>query len=300
MGWLVGGFPDEAQEEVFASGDPRISGVLSPTGTAKPKDGGFVVSGRWGFNTGGDGSDWVIVNAMLETEGGPGPPIAVMLPTSDVTRLDDWHASGMSGTGSSTIVAENVFVPGYRTHPLPEMLEGRYPARHNSDEQYFNLPLASVLIVNAGGTPIGAARGALEAFMERLPGRAITFTDYTNQAEAPVTHLAVGEAALKIESAEAHISRACAILDEHPGGPVSLEGRIRARAHVSYATGLAREAVEQLFSASGAGAIQSHVPIQRFHRDIQALANHGLMSPSTTTELFGRHLCGLPPNTLLY
>ena len=34
MGWLVGCFPDEAQEEVFASGDPRISGTLAPTGTA--------------------------------------------------------------------------------------------------------------------------------------------------------------------------------------------------------------------------------------------------------------------------
>jgi alkylation response protein AidB-like acyl-CoA dehydrogenase len=115
-----------------------------------------------------------------------------------------------------------------------------------------------------------------------------------------VTHLTVGEAALKIDSADAHVRRACALLDEHTGGPMSIDDRIEARAHISHATQLAREVVDALFRASGATAIQPDVPIQRFQRDIHALANHGIMSPSTTTELYGRHLCGLEPNTNLY
>src|SRR5206468_9789021 len=122
--------------------------------------------------------------------------------------------------------------------------------RHNADSAYFNYPTAAVLTVNAGGTPLGIARGALEAFLSRLPGRGITFTDYTNQAEAPVTHLAVGEAALKIQSADAHIRLACAILDDNPGVELSRDQRIRARAHISHATGLAREVVDRLFEAS--------------------------------------------------
>jgi len=301
MAWVVGTYPDDVQEEVFASGDPRISGVFSPTGTVRRKNGGVVLNGRWGFNTGGHGSDWVVVNALLETDDGLGPPMSTIVRSSELTRLDDWYASGMAGTGSSTIVAEDVFVPAHRTLPLPEMVEGRYPTeRHNADSHYFNYPTASVLVVNAGGTPVGIARGALDAFMARLPGRSITFTDYTDQAQAPVTHLAVGEAALKIQSAEAHISLACSLLDDNPGVELSRDQRIRARAHISHATGLAREVVDRLFEASGATAIQPHVPIQRFQRDIQALANHAIMSPTTTTELYGRHLCGLEPNTTLY
>lgn len=38
--WLVGLFPDEVQDEVFAVPDARICGLLSPTGTAVPTDGG--------------------------------------------------------------------------------------------------------------------------------------------------------------------------------------------------------------------------------------------------------------------
>lgn len=92
---------------------------------------------------------------------------------------------------------------------------------------------------------------------------------------------------------------ACAELDAHLGETLSVHGRVKARAHVSAATGLARDAVDLLFYASGASAIQEHVPIQRFQRDIQALANHAIMHPQTTFELYGRVLCGLEPNTLL-
>ena len=50
----------------------------------------------------------------------------------------------------------------------------------------------------------------------------------------------------------------------------------------------------------GASAIQASVPIQRFQRDMQGLANHAIMHAQTGTELYGRVLCGLEPNTLLY
>jgi 3-hydroxy-9,10-secoandrosta-1,3,5(10)-triene-9,17-dione monooxygenase len=300
MSWLAGTFPDEAQQEIFASGDPRISGVFSPTGTATPADAGFIVNGRWGYNTGGHGSEWTVLNAVLTNDGEPGPPMCAIVRSRELTRLDDWHASGMAATGSSTIVAEHVFVPSARVMPLPDMLYARYPARHNAANPYFNLPLAAVLSVNAAGTPVGIARGAFELFMDRLPGRAITYTTWTKQAEAPVTHLQVGETALTIDSADAHMRLACAALDNRTGTPLSMLQRVKARAHVSAATGLARDAVDLLFTASGASAIQSHVPIQRFQRDMQALANHAVMHPQTSTELYGRVLCGMEPNTLLY
>src|SRR5207237_7298756 len=105
------------------------------------------------------------------------------------------------------------------------------------------------------------------------------FTDYPSQAEAPVTHLQVGEAALEIESADAHVRRACAILDGHRGGPMSPEQRIKCRAHISHATGLARRAGDGLFAASGASSMQPQVPIQPFQPDIQALAKPGAPAP---------------------
>jgi 3-hydroxy-9,10-secoandrosta-1,3,5(10)-triene-9,17-dione monooxygenase len=301
LAWVAGVFPDEAQEEIFADGDPRTSGALSPTGTGTPKDGGLVVNGRWPYNTGCHGATWTYLHVIVPTGDGEGMLTGVFVPSSELTILDDWDASGMAGTGSNTVVAENLFVPGYRTQPVPPMIEAQYPRdRHNAGNPYFNLPLVPVLSVNAGGTPVGTAEGALEVFRERLPGRAITYTNYEVQSEAPITHLQVGEAMLKIDSANAHVRLACEIMDGFQGEPLSVQERVKARAHIGYSTGQAREAVEILFSASGASAIQFKVPIQRYHRDIQALANHAVMAPSTNIELYGRVLCGLEPNTPLF
>jgi alkylation response protein AidB-like acyl-CoA dehydrogenase len=205
----------------------------------------------------------------------------------------------MAGTGSNTVVAHDVFVPAHRCVPLPQMLEGRYPESQSSGNPYYSIPLTPVLVVNAGGMPLGTARGAIDAFRERMPGRGITYTSYTSQAEAPITHLVLGEATLKLESADAHVRRANALLDDRLGRTLSLEERVRARAHVAYATGLAREIVDSLFFSSGATASNEGVPIQRFQRDIQTLSNHAIMHPRTTIELYGRVLCGLEPNSLL-
>ena len=295
MSWLVGVFPDETQEEIYANGDPRIAGVFSPTGTAAQKDGGFVVNGRWPFNTGCHGATWTVINVLVGEM-----PTCMIAKSADLTILDDWYATGMSATGSNTVVAENVFVPARRTMPLPDMLEGKYPARHNADNPYFKYPLAPVLTVNAGGTPLGIARGAWDMFIDRLPGRGITYTTYTNKAEAPVTHLQMAEASMKIDSSAAHVHLATSLLDEARNGSMTMQERVKARAHIAYSTGLAREATDILFYASGASSIQEHMAIQRYQRDIQALSNHAIMHPQTGLELYGRILCGLPPNTLLY
>ena len=299
MTWLVAGFPDEAQAEIFDGSDPRVSGVFSPTGTVTPKNGGYVVNGRWGYNTGGHGGRWTVLNALLTTNGERGLPHVCIVRSQELERLDDWHASGMSATGSSTVIAKDIFVPVHRVLPLPEIIEARYPSRHNSANPYFNHPLVSVLAANSAGTPVGMARGALERFLERLPGRAITYTTYTSQIDAPVTHLQVGEAALAIESADAHMRRACALLDES-NGTLAKVVRVKIRAHAGAATRYAREAVDTLFHASGASAIQSNVPIQRLQWDMQGLANHAIMHPQTNVELYGRVLCGLEPNSLMY
>jgi alkylation response protein AidB-like acyl-CoA dehydrogenase len=293
MAWVVGTFPGKTQDEVLGDGDPRVHGAFSPTGTGVPRNGGLVVSGRWGFGTGCHGARWTLLNALVE-HGDPETATCVVVPTGELTILDDWRATGMAGTGSNTIVAEEVFVPGHRCRPFAEIKDGA-----STGAPYYRYPLAPVTIVNAVGTPLGIARGALEAFRERMTERPITATTYAKQAEAPITHLVLGEAALDLDSADAHARRACAILDSRLGQPLSLEERVQCRAHVSQATGLARKLVDSLFHSSGATSAQEDVPIQRFQRDIQTLANHAVMNQRTTTELYGRILAGLEPNTPL-
>src|SRR5262249_38876116 len=128
MAWVAGVFPDDAQEEVLADRDPRISGVFSPTGAAVPKTGGVVVKRGRPFNPGCHGPRWTVVVAVDATVGGPGMPMCMLVPSRELTVLDDWYASGMAGTGSNTVAAQDVFVPSRRALCLPDMVDARYPA----------------------------------------------------------------------------------------------------------------------------------------------------------------------------
>lgn len=299
MIWNTGLFPDEAQDEVFADPNVRVASVFAPGGNARPVDGGVVVTGRWPFNTGCQNSQWAILTALVEDDDGEAVPTSLLIPYEELTILDDWDAFGMTGTGSNTTVAEEVFVPSHRMLPVPQQMSLEVPTVQNASNPYFRMPVVSFAIGQAAGAPVGFARGALDVFMERLPGRKLIFMDYPSQAEAPITHLQVGEAVMRVESADAHARRAAALLDELAGQPYPLEVRARIRTHAAYATRLSCEAVDTLFHASGASAIQHTVPIQRYHRDIHALSNHAAMTASTSLELYGRIYCGLEPNTAL-
>jgi alkylation response protein AidB-like acyl-CoA dehydrogenase len=298
--WMAGMFPDEVQDEVFATPDVRICGTLSPSAMATAVDGGIVVQGKWGFISGALHSHWQEIIAMLPMPDGTPMPIVALVPMSDLKIVDDWHTSGLRGTGSVTTVAEDVFVPAARYLPLPQVLEGQTASPLNAELPMYRAPLLPVASASSVGTVLGLAQAAQQAFLQRLPGRKITYTSYQSQAEAPLTHLQVATASLKVDEAEFHAHRLADLVDRKcaEGSAWSMAERVRARADMGALGQLAKEAVGILSTASGGTSIYDGVPIQQLTLDMHAAGQHALMHPDTNTELYGRLLCGLPPNTL--
>lgn len=303
MNTWVGFVADEAAEEILATPDLRITGLIAPTGKAQPVDGGVQVSGVWMWNTAGKHSNWVALACMCASEDpAKGPtPIACLVPTSSVTVHDTWDASGMAGTATNKITAEDLFVPQSRVIPIPDLAAGTFVPRAKSDNPYYNRPAMNLFLGIQPATMLGIARGAMDVFLERLPGRAITYTSYADATQAPITHLQVAEAQYALEIAEMYTARIGALIDGacELGIPVSLDERVRTRAYLAQVTRYSRECVTTLYHASGASAIQNSVPIQRYFRDAHALSLHALQQPTSAQELYGRHLLGLEPNTTL-
>ncbi|MEN3539943.1 acyl-CoA dehydrogenase family protein [Microbispora sp. ZYX-F-249] len=298
--WMTCLFPDEVQDEVFSTPDVRVCGTLSPTGTAVPTDGGVVLNGRWGFISGALHSHWQEIVAIHIPQDGEPYPVMTLVPMSDLQVVDDWHTSGLRGTGSVTTVAENVFVPSSRVLPLPAILEGQGASVSNAGRPAYRAPLLPVASASSVGTVLGLARAAQDAFFQRLPQRKITYTGYASQAEAPLTHLQTADAAMKIDEAFFHAHRLTGLVDGKgaDGTPWSLEERVRARADMGAVCRLGKEAVDILALASGGSSVYTDQPIQRIARDVQAINLHALMHPDTNAELYGRILCGLGPDTL--
>jgi alkylation response protein AidB-like acyl-CoA dehydrogenase len=298
--WMACLFPDAVQDEVFATPDVRVCGTLSPSGIAKPVDGGVLVNGKWRFISGAHHSHWQEIIAVLIPPDAEPYPIMALVPITDLLIVDDWYTSGLKGTGSVSTVAQDLFIPQDRVLPLPAVLQGQSRSKCNADSAIYRPPLLPVASASSVGTVIGMAKAARDTFLKRLPDRKITYTGYESQREAPITHLQVAEASLKIDEAEFHAHRLATLVDTKgvEGSQWKLEERARARADMGAAVRLSKEAIDIFNSASGGSSIYTDVPIQRIARDIQAVNLHALMNPTTNAELYGRVLCGLEPNTL--
>ena len=107
-------FPDEAQDEIFTSPDVRVGGTLIPDATAVATDDGYVVNGTSGFATGCRHADWHLLTARVESGEGPPEVLWTAVPMAELEILDDWHVSGLAGSGSNSVVARDVFVPAHR------------------------------------------------------------------------------------------------------------------------------------------------------------------------------------------
>ncbi|MEV6218334.1 acyl-CoA dehydrogenase family protein [Nocardia sp. NPDC051833] len=298
--WMSALWPDAALDEVFATPNVRISGTTAPTGTATKVDGGWLLNGTWRFNSGVLHAQWKITVA-LPTEPGAAPvPIFALVPTADLRIVDDWYTSGLEGSGSVSTVAENVFVPEHRVITGEDFYQNRSKSAVNVLKPQYAAPVLVPVTAIQTGQLVGAARAALSAFVERLPGRPITYTDYPSQLDAPVTHLQVGEAALLIEDAEARARTFADVIDAKAAANEAWteQERVWSRVQIGWVAHQAKAAVEILAQAGGGSSIQRDVPIGRLQRDIHATSLHAMITPSVNIELYGRSLVGLPPNTV--
>jgi alkylation response protein AidB-like acyl-CoA dehydrogenase len=295
VGHMICAFGDEALDEFLASENPRSAGVFSVGGALRKVDGGYMLKGKWPFASGQHHAGWIITPGMPEDPSNG--PIACLVPKSEFTVHDDWYVTGFVATGSNAVSLEETFVPEHRTIPFMSIVQGQYKDSSISSDPYYSQPFVPIMCAASVGTPIGLARAALRLFEKKIQNRAITYTLYTNQAEAAVTHLQLSEARMKLDQSEFHANRLIAIVDRHmtSGEPWDMATRVRCRADLAWAIKLAREVCEIVEHGSGASSIHTKDPLTRILRDIRAISVHSFMLHSTNAELYGRVLAGMEP-----
>jgi alkylation response protein AidB-like acyl-CoA dehydrogenase len=70
--------------------------------------------------------------------------------------------------------------------------------------------------------------------------------------------------------------------------------RARARGDCGYATMRAREAIDMLTAAHGAGSMADASPLQKLWRDVSTGCRHAVSNTIFNEEIYGRALLGVP------
>jgi 3-hydroxy-9,10-secoandrosta-1,3,5(10)-triene-9,17-dione monooxygenase len=290
--WQAGLAPEQAQEEFFAKGDVWSSSAFNPAGAKlEPADGGWMLSGRWGFSSGCLHADWFLLAALPPQS----PPVLFMVPREDGRIEDTWYVSGLKGTASNDIVIdEPVFVPAHRWVPYL----GHYPdgvAAHGRGS--YGVPIPSLIPWTLVTPLIGMAQGALDAYEAKTRTRLTSIT-HQQVALAAGPQMRIAEAAAAIDAAKAVARQDIRELIERGGRLESFtdEDRVRFRRNHAYAANLAYDATMRLARASGASSILETHPMQRFMRDAHAAAMHMVSAWDEQAESYGRVRMGLEPN----
>ncbi|MBN9622853.1 MAG: oxidoreductase [Actinobacteria bacterium] len=295
--WLAGLLGDEAQEEIFGAGaEAMVAGVLNPSDEVHKVDGGYAVSGRWPWASGSWHANWAIVGIVVpDASGEPVDQAVAFVPAAELTIAETWFVAGMRGTGSNTLVAEEVFVPAHRLLSVPQAIENHYPTEH-TDEPLYRASFVPLLALILVGPQLGLGRAALRFVLEKAPRRGITYTRYERQTESTAFQLQVAQAATTVDSAALHAYRAADDIDRAAaaGEPLAYLDRARVRADVAHGIEQIVAAIDLLISAHGASSFAEVSPLQRIWRDSNVAARHAVADPLVNREVYGKALLGVP------
>jgi alkylation response protein AidB-like acyl-CoA dehydrogenase len=280
---------DDAVRVVFEGGRvPLAAGCYMPTGQAVAEPGGFRVTGRWAFASGIRHAEWVSGSAWVVRDGANTAERRVfVVRTADVDVHDTWNVAGLRGTGSCDFSVKDHFVPDAFTWDI----ERAQPRRGGA---LYRLGLPAFVTNEHAAFALGVARRALDALTALAAGKSRGLKPAPLLARGTFQRF-VGEAELRLRAA-----RALAVeLNEAAFTTVGIGERLTARQHAELrsaavlATEAALDVTTRAFRFAGGSALYDTNVLQRCLRDLNAGAQHFMVSDSAYEGL-GQLLLGLP------
>ncbi|MDG1479064.1 MAG: flavin-dependent monooxygenase [Myxococcota bacterium] len=275
--WQLALFPEAAQEAVWGEDTSvLISSSYMPVGKVTAAEGGYRLSGRWGFSSGSDHCQWVFLGAFAPTEAGKPPDMRTFLvPRADYELLDTWHVAGLRGTGSKDVVVKDAFIPEAHTHRFADGFMCSSPGNAINTAPLFRVPFGQIFVRSVSSSAIGMARGALSAY-ETICKEKISRASGKKSKESPSAQQAAAAAAAKIRTTwlvlEHNFEQMMAAA--RAGEKISIADRVQYRYDSAAAARECAAVVRDLFTNAGSSAIFLNSPLQVYFQDVHAAAAH--------------------------
>lgn len=283
-------FPEPAQRAVWADGpDVAMAGSLTPASRIEHVDGGYRISGKIGYLSGVNYSSWILVGGMLPGEDDQPDWTIFVVPPGHFNVEDTWHTIGMRGSGSNTVVYEDVFVPSDHVLRVADMRDATSPGGQLHESNYFRSPWITYAPATFVGPMLGAARGALEDYRAWTAERTSLFGSPVARFTSIQVRLA--RAAASLDAAELLVYRALDVAEDDV--MASFELRARTYRDQCYAAELILSAMDTIMQISGSQGFAEGNSIQRAWRDVHFASTHVILNPETSFAAYGRQQFGL-------
>ncbi len=294
----------EIARECFAPPHGILAwGPFAPTtGKAIAVDGGYKVTGKWGFASGSRHAKWLGCHVLVyEADGTPRKnaegrhaPRTMVFPKSSATVIDNWQVIGLRGTGSDSYELNELFVPERYSFARDSLGDLREPGT------LYKFTSGMMYAVSFSFVSLGMARASLDEFLRYATERKPRFSERTI-AHNNVIQGEVAKADAKLRASRAFILEAIdALWDEALKGNRGNREQLRTlRLACTWAINQAQEVVNMAYNQAGAQAIFTGHPLERRMRDIHAGTQQGQGRP-VQFEHVGQVMLGLEPEGPLF
>jgi alkylation response protein AidB-like acyl-CoA dehydrogenase len=296
---MAAAYVDPAIAREIWGDDPR--GVLAwgfqMEGRAKVVPGGYKVTGKWGFGSGGHHATWMGAHCHVELpdgsllKGANGTLIerTMLLRQDQLNWTSTWDVVGLRGTGSDTYTVTGVFVPEAYT------VRRDIDEERRIDEPFFRFTTTNAYACGFAAVSIGIARGMLDELKSLAQTKKPSHTARTLR-DSPVMHHLIAENEAKLRSARAFVMET--IRDGwdciQRTGALDTESRVLMRLATTTAIRRAKEVAEFAYHEAGATAIFASNMFERKMRDIHASAQQ-VQARTGHIEICGQYFLGLDP-----
>jgi alkylation response protein AidB-like acyl-CoA dehydrogenase len=296
--------PAETAREVFGGSRGILAwGPDVPNaGRAVAVDGGYRVTGQWGFATGSRHASWLGCHVpVFLPDGSPRMAASgrqqvqtMVFRKSEARVIDNWQVLGLRGTGSDSYALADHFVPQAYS-------AGRdNPAELREKGPLYQFTSGMIYAMSFAHVAMGIAQGAFDAFIElardKVPrGGSQTLRDNN------VIQSQVGQCEARLRSARAYLRGVIGEMwdEAKTQGAIAPAHHPQLRLASTWAVHQARDVVATVYHAAGATAIFESNPLERRMRDIHAGTQQGQGRP-VHFETVGQMLLGLPPRGRMF
>jgi len=274
-----GRFLDEgSMKEIYGNPNDIYANSTRPEGFAKEVEGGYMVSGHWTLVSGCELADWFVLRCLVIAEElpsklGPGAKLKlVFLPKAAITVVDTWTVGGLRGTGSHDIKVKEIFVPKHYAVDFDTPV--------TIDHAYNRLPIGVMNSAGCAAMALGLVKSAADELikigMERVtPGKNPDFRD------RPHVQTVVANSQAIISATRSYLYDCVTTLwkESLDGNTFSDKQLADVWAAAHQAATIARSTLSEIYAVAGTASLYTKSPIERAHRDIHAVLQHGIIQP---------------------
>jgi alkylation response protein AidB-like acyl-CoA dehydrogenase len=288
----------DSLKEIYNNTSHCYSNSARPEGVAKVVPGGYEVTGRWSLVSGCELADWLALRCLvtspdLPSKLGPGALLKIFyLPKDAVEIIDTWSVGGLRGTGSHDVEVKGVFVKEKYAISFDDPVQ--------IDTAYNRLPIGCINSAGCAAMAIGLVKKAIDELIrlgiERAtPGKSPDMRDRLHVQAAVASGMA------KITAVRSHLHNCVeTIWKEAQEGNRYTDIQLAdvwAASHNAATT--SRTVLSDIYAVAGTVSLYTKFPIERVHRDIYAVLQHGIIQPLWMNQA-GMAYLGITPTGAMF